>query len=232
MKKHIMAGLLSLSVASSALAGVYSYSGGAYAVPDGNPVGAASSLTVSGEGTAISDITVSLNVSGGYNGDLYAYLSYGGVVMPLVNRVGLGTINGGTAFGSADSGFAVTLNSTGSDVHWASASGGVLSGAFGADGRSISPISPAVSFDTAGRVTLDGQFSGMNPNGTWTLFFADLVSGGGTSMVNGWSLDITAVPEPVNVAVLIFGVGLIGVGITRRYRGSRKMAPPSARIPA
>jgi subtilisin-like proprotein convertase family protein len=224
MKSHLLIGLLALSAVLPVSAGIYSAgnvngSGTALntSIPDDNLSGVSSSINVSGAGSALSDITVTLNVSGGYNGDLYAYLSYNGTLVTLLNRAGVGTINGGDAFGSVDSGFNnVTLGSTGSDVHWATAGGGALSGTYAADGRQISPLSSPSSFDTAGTVTLNGSFGGLNPNGTWTLFFADL-SGGDTSTLQGWSLDITAVPEPVNVALVIFG-GLVGVWSVRRRR--------------
>ena len=161
-------------------------------IPDGNPCGMASEITVSGAGRAVSHVTVTLNVAGGRSGDLYAYLSYHGTLVTLVNRVGTG---GGDAFGSADSGFNnVTLGSTGSDVHWASAGGGALTGSYLAVGRQIDPLSATASFKANGTVTLDGSFAGVNPNGTWTLFIADL-STGGTSTLEGWSLDITALPD-------------------------------------
>jgi hypothetical protein len=64
-------------------------------------------------------------------------------------------------------------------------------------------------------------FNGLNPNGTWTLFLADM-SGGDTSTLVSWGLDISAVPEPASVALVIFGVGFICVGTVRIYRGSRK----------
>jgi hypothetical protein len=51
---------------------------------------------------------------------------------------------------------------------------------------------------------------------SWTLFIADL-SGGSVSTLNSFSLDITAVPEPVNVALGTFG-GLMGVGVLVRSR--------------
>ena len=38
---------------------------------DANPSGITSSLVVSGAGSSLSAITVTLNISGGYNGDLY-----------------------------------------------------------------------------------------------------------------------------------------------------------------
>lgn len=48
-------------------------------------------------------------------------------------------------------------------------------------------------------------FTGQNPNNTWTLFFADTSPGGMTTLDNGWTLAITAVPEPANVALALFG---------------------------
>ena len=62
----------------------------------------------------------------------------------------------------------------------------------------------AIDFTTTGFQT---AFNGQNPNDTWTLFFADTVNGDQTTL-NGWSLGITAVPEPVNVALGIFA-GLV-----------------------
>jgi hypothetical protein len=56
----------------------------------------------------------------------------------------------------------------------------------------------------------------MNPNGTWTLFFADVVQGGGTSTLTSWSLNLTAVPEPVNVALAVFGLCVAGASVGRR----------------
>ena len=68
---------------------------------------------------------------------------------------------------------------------------------------------------------LSSAFNGSNPNNTWTLFFAD-TSAGGTTTLNGWSLDVTAVtavPEPVNVALGVFG-GLLVVGGFVRNRAA------------
>jgi hypothetical protein len=48
-------------------------------------------------------------------------------------------------------------------------------------------------------------FNGLDPNGTWGLVLWD---SGTTGIENGlvsWSLDITAVPEPVTVALICFG---------------------------
>jgi hypothetical protein len=70
-------------------------------------------------------------------------------------------------------------------------------------------------------------FNGQNPNNTWTLFFADTVPGDQTTL-NGWSLNITAVPEPVNVALGVFAGLLVAVGLFRSCAGRRKRADQSA----
>ena len=70
------------------------------------------------------------------------------------------------------------------------------------------------SYNAAGTLV---NFNGSVADGTWTLYFEDLSSGGGTSTLNSWSLNIEAVPEPVNVALGIFGGLLLTVGLARRF---------------
>jgi hypothetical protein len=70
-----------------------------------------------------------------------------------------------------------------------------------------SPVTYTVDFNTAGFQT---TFNGLNPNNPWTLFFADTVNGDQTTL-NGWSLDITAVPEPVTLALVVFLVMLLAL---------------------
>jgi len=60
----------------------------------------------------------------------------------------------------------------------------------------------------------------LDPNNTWTLFFADTSPGIENSLVS-WSLDITAVPEPMEWALIIFFglfAGLRGFCFIRRTR--------------
>jgi hypothetical protein len=129
---------------------------------------------------------------------------------------------GGGARGYGDTGFDVTLGSAGAnDVHFYGNysptinGSGQLTGTWQPDGRAIDPLSAPGSFDSASRVNF-GSFNDMNPNGTWTLFIADL-SGGGHSQLVSWELDITAVPEPVNVALSIFaGVFLVVILVRSR----------------
>jgi len=199
----------------------YSWTG-TQTIPDNDGSGRAFSFNVSDPATAITDIAVTLDISGGFNGDLYVYLSQSGVsggFAVLVNRVGRTSAND---LGYANTGFLVTLTgSAAADIHnYQTLSpsynvSGQLTGLWGADGRFVDPDSSGAEFDAATRdATLNG-FNGLNPNGDWTLFFAD-TSPGGISTLNSFSVDITAVPEPVNVALGVFGVVLAGFGVVRR----------------
>ena len=71
--------------------------------------------------------------------------------------------------------------------------------------------------NTSARTAFLSSFNGLDPNGTWTLFIAD-VSGGDQSTLVSWELDITAVPEPVTVALGIFGGLFAFLGAARLWR--------------
>jgi hypothetical protein len=186
---------------------IYTYSGPGYSIPDGNPNAVWSSIAVSGEGSALLDVSVTLNLTGGYNGDLYAYLSYGGNLVPLLNRIGL---SGSNPFGFDGAGMNVTF-SDGAIANIHAAGNGYLNGTYQADGQNISPLSSAGSFNpNGGAITLNGTFGNLDPNGSWTLFIADVVSGGGSSTLSGWSLQITPVPEPSALSLGVVSLILAG----------------------
>ena len=221
MKRQFVICALVLLLGWTAKAGViYSSFANSGLIPDGSPSGTAGTATTSGFLPALSDISVTLNISGGYNGDLYAGLSHGGVLVPLLNRVG---VTSGNSFGYGDTGFRVTLSSAGvNDVHsYGSHSpsfngDGQLTGTWQPDGRTIDPQSSPSSFDSASRMNF-GSFDGTNPNGTWTLFLADLSMGEQSTLVS-WSLDITAIPEPTNIALGILASGFAACEAFRRWR--------------
>jgi hypothetical protein len=99
-------------------------------------------------------------------------------------------------FGSSGSGMNVTLSDSGTangSIHNAT---GIPTGLWQPDSAN----------------TLDGTFSGMTANGTWTLFLADMSVGGGTSTLVSWGLDV--VPEPNTLA--LFGLGLSALAFLRR----------------
>ena len=68
-------------------------------IPDNNLTGISSSIDVSSAPfSTITDVNVRLTVSGGYNGDLYAYLTHDGATAILLNRIG--TAGGGSIQGT------------------------------------------------------------------------------------------------------------------------------------
>ena len=68
--------------------------------------------------------------------------------------------------------------------------------------------------------------NGLDPNGSWTLFFADLSAGDQTTLTS-WSLEITAVPEPVPAALGLFG-GLLALGGLVRTLQTRRALTKAA----
>ena len=76
-------------------------------VPDGNVSGFSDTRTISTGGfSTIQHVSVTLNISGGYNGDLYAYLVHSSGFVVLLNRVGR---TAGDGFGYDNTGFSATL---------------------------------------------------------------------------------------------------------------------------
>jgi len=148
-------------------------------VPDNDYSGWADGRSVAAPAGTVSTLSVTLDLQAGWNGDLYAYLSHSSGFSVLLDRVGYA----GSGYGYGDPGFAVTLTTTGNPI------------------ESYQDFSPAYN----GNNQLTGiwqahsgmgNFIGLDPNGTWSLFIADL-SAGGVTTVQSWGLqmDIVAVPE-------------------------------------
>jgi subtilisin-like proprotein convertase family protein len=171
------------------------------AIPNGSPLGMSYSGLVSDipAGMTVAGLTVTLDITGGYNGILYAYLvAPNGMMVTLMNQPGVSPEN---PFGASGSGMDITLQDGASD-HGSiqnETSGSVLSGSYNAAG------------DLAG-------FNGSLADGSWTLFFADEASGGGQSTVVNWGLSISTVPEPQ--MWLLAGLGGALAWLSRRWRRS------------
>ncbi len=173
-------------------------------IPDNDANGVAFNFNVTTDSPAtITHVVVSLNLTGGWNGDLYAYLSHGSGFSVLLNRPGRTT---GNLAGSSLSGMNLTLaDSYLTDVHTATSN--PLVGNFAPDGRAVNPFT---AVNTDARTAFLSSFTGLDPNGSWTLFFAD-VSPLAASTIQSWhvSIGVSVVPEPGSAALL----GLAGMAI-------------------
>jgi subtilisin-like proprotein convertase family protein len=207
--------ILTALLCPAARATTYSYNLSA-TIPDGDLNGYQNSQTVGGLQQYLTDVNVVLNISGGFNGDFYAYLTHNSHTAILLNRVGrsstssVGYPDGG--FGPDSGANAFTLDDqAGNDIHayrsfgYALNGSGQLTGLWQPDGRAIDPLSSGTAFSSASRTTGLSVFNGVDPNGLWTLYVAD-VSPGGEGALAGWGLQITAVPEPSFVRMLIVPV--------------------------
>lgn len=176
-------------------------------VPDNDLVGLTDTRTVAlAPGLVVTGVSVGLTLSGGWNGDLYAYLAKDDGFAVLLNRPGR---DADSPEGSDTSGMTVTFaDDAFADLHTAIATmQGAVTGSWQPDGRAVSP---ATVLDTDLRTALLADFSGMNPSGDWTLFVADLNSGDQTK-VESWTLNLstTAIPEPSSLWLPVLGFAAV-----------------------
>src|SRR5262245_45402553 len=188
MKSQIISCLFAFGLSFSANAATFTYSVGA-TIPDGNLNGLQNWQIISGLSGPITDLNVTLQISAGFNGDFYAFLTHGNETAILLNRVGRNSTH---QVGYPDAGFgpdafsnAFTLDDqAATDIHlyrntaFALNGSGQLTGSWQPDGRTLDPLSPASAFDSATRSAPLSVFNGMDPNGLWTLYVADVSPGG------------------------------------------------------
>ena len=74
-----------------------------------------------------------------------------------------------------------------------------------------------------GTSSLGDTFAFTNPNGNWSLYAIDPVSGDSGEIANGWTLQITAVPEPACLPLLLLAVA----NVASRRRPIREAADES-----
>jgi len=172
-------------------------------IPDNDLSGLTLTENITDWSGSVSNLSVTLNLSGGWNGDIYAYLYYDGVMgvmSVLLNQVGT-PANSGLGYG--DSGFNVTLSDSAAySIHNYQANsptitGGVVQGTWQPDGGGLS------------------VFNGLDASGTWSLYLVD-ESAGGVMTVNSFGLqaEVTATPEPSTLAL----AGLGGLGMLWQFR--------------
>ena len=218
--RHALTLALAL-IAAPAQAALYTYGQTPnQLIPDNHASGYASTINVSGFAEEVTneilDVNVRLTISGGWNGDLYVFLVHNNSTTSiLLNRVGRRNVN---PDGFGDAGFDIWLNDgAASDIHEFGTGGSPLTGVWQPDGRRTDPNDVG---NGGSRNAMLNVFNGQNPNGSWSLFVAD-VSGGYESTLVSWDLEIQTVPEPVTVALGVFG-GVLGLaGFVRWLRRPR-----------
>jgi subtilisin-like proprotein convertase family protein len=214
IRKLSLAVLLAGTVSASAQH--YSFTNSTSAsVPDANPNGIFSTIDVSGIPGTITDVTLSVNISGGYNGDLYAYLSGdNGGFSVLLNRVGR---TDSDPTGYSDPGMDILFSdSAAGDVHlYGGNSGAPLTGTWQPDARNTDP---QLALDTDPRTAPLSSFDNRNPNGTWVLFLGDFANESQSTLVS-WTLNIDAVPEPSSASLLMIGLAIFWAMRRRVSRG-------------
>ncbi len=217
MKQYLsLLGLLTLTAHGQ----VFTFNSLNVNIPDGDETGILNNQTISLSDTRITDVNVTLEIVGrsgeAFNGDLRVVLSHNGQTAVLLNRVGK---NSAFGLGYGDNGLSITLDdSAAHDVHTYRNQTGTLgssslTGTWQPDGRSADPSDVLNASD---RDSLLNVFETFDPNGTWTLQVIDMETGGMARLV-GWGLQITAVPEPHEYA-LVAGFGLAGFAVWRKRK--------------
>jgi hypothetical protein len=165
------------------------------------------------EENQITAVTVTFTTLGGWNGDLYAYLSHGDGLAILLNRVGASL---GNPDGYSTSGFnTITLSSLATmDIHTVETPT-TEDGPFAADGR--------LTYTDTDRFHKLDVFDADDPIGTWTLFFDDTAPLN-TVILDSWSVGIMtiAVPEPGTLALGCLGAAFVLIRV-RRSQGARRL---------
>lgn len=183
-------------------------------VPDGNLSGLSDVRNINSAIGTITSLKVRLKLTGEFNGDLYGYLRHSSGFTVLLNRPGK---TASVPWGYPDSGLDVTFQTgaVNDDIHlyrnvMTPADGSPLTGIWQPDGRTDDPLNFT---EGSSRVTSLANFNGLNAAGEWTLFLAD-VDSGGTNMLTGWALEITGTAYPTlawaNPADIVYGTALDG----------------------
>lgn len=225
MNKLLLSIALSLSLtglASAAVTSFTDFNGAGGIIPDGSPAGISQTITMNQAGY-VASVSLTLNISGGWNGDLYGYLSYNDGSsensLIILNRIGVGGGNPAASGAGFGTGGAFT---TYSDLHGIGIT--LVDGA----GGSIHDATvgthtylDAANYRPDSAATFTSTFENMGANGTWSLTLFDRATGDQSTIV-GWGLDIgvstSQVPEPINVALGVFGGLFAAVAVGRRIR--------------
>lgn len=131
-------------------------------IPDGDLNGLLQTINVSSTTlTAIESVSITLQTTDGWSGDLYAYLWHDGVISVLLNRPRrtIALPDGGSVAGM----HVIFTDTAGQDIHTAT---GALTGTFQPDQRETHPL---FTLDTDARTAPLSVFTATAPGGDWRL---------------------------------------------------------------
>jgi hypothetical protein len=168
-------------------------------IPDGDTSGLASVQTISTPITNLTGLRVALKVSGTWNGDLYCFLAHGPNHSVLLNRLGRGAASN---LGYNDVGLDLIFDdgATNGDIHvyrlqLSGSQGTPIPGPLTAWAPDARVTSPTNVQDTDARSAFLDSFNGVDPNGEWVLFVADMEAGD-IHTLDSWGLEITGDTAP------------------------------------
>lgn len=169
-------------------------------VPDGSASGIGDTRNIDSSLTELTGVRLRLKIAGEFNGDLYGYLrqitSDSTNFAVVLNRPG---VTDNDRHGYAGSGLDLWIDdlAVSGDIHsyqsvTVPAPETPLSGTWAPDGRNADP--DAVT-ETSPRNATFTKFLGQPATGEWTLFLADLESGG-TNVLAAWELEFIGKKTP------------------------------------
>jgi hypothetical protein len=211
----LMAVLAALPAAQASLS--WSWSGSS-TIPDNSPSsGAAAGIYIPSTDSQLSGIanpyvtgiaSVGMTISGGWAGDYT-------VVLQHVNATGGGS-QSLTLFSLLLGGAAANggIGGTGANAFQLTSTGGTVDSTFGASSSSIANITGTYNLN------FGTTFNNIAPTGDWILYVTDSQAGS-QGILTGWTLGLDVVPEPVNVALGIFGGLLGGIALVRHLGAKR-----------
>lgn len=198
MKNLAIFSLFVVAAASQAQGTVTRVCGDGFAIPDGNPTGGSSSITLATAGT-LSSITLT-NLTHTWVGDLIATITGPSGTFTLFDNIG----GGGPCNGDSSNFVGTYSFANGGNNIWTEAGNGTSA-------YNLVAGTYSTSNNVGTQLTMNTALAA----GTYTLKIVDICTID-SGAVGGWCIDYTPVPEPASMAVL--GAGALALIRRRRSK--------------